>query len=152
MILLIGCKCSKNPIFKDLYFGMSYDEVSSKGFCNDTKTEENSYSTYKSQYSDFAGLHYDYANLHFKDNKLAKVSFYFSTKEASKQQEFSKNITNYLTERYGKPQEVGKCVAWRDDNNTYIVYYHCDMDSSYCITYINELAIFDNKLNKKIAF
>lgn len=149
MVLLIGCKSPKRAIFKDLYFGMSYDEVLSKGFCCGTETEENGYSIYKSKFSDFAGLHYNSAKLYFNDNKLAKISFYFSTEDALKQREFSKDITNYLTERYGNPQDVNKCVAWKDGNNTYIVYYHSDMDSSYRMTYINELAIFDNKLNKR---
>ena len=111
MVLLIGCKSTKSPIFKDLYLGMSYDEVLSKGFCGNRATEENGYSTYKSNFSDFAGLHYNSAKLHFKNNKLAKISFYFSTEDASKQQDFSKSITNYLTDRYGKPQDVNKCVA-----------------------------------------
>ena len=149
MVLLIGCKSTKSPIFKDLYLGMSYDEVLSKGFCGNRATEENGYSTYKSNFSDFAGLHYNSAKLHFKNNKLAKISFYFSTEDASKQQDFSKSIANYLTDRYGKPQDVNKCVAWKDESYTYIVYYYSEMDSSYRITYINELAIFDNELNAK---
>ncbi len=79
MILLIGCNSPRTPVFKDLYFGMSYDEVLSKGFCLGTETEENGYSTYECKYSDFAGLHYNSAKLYFKNNQLAKISFYFST-------------------------------------------------------------------------
>lgn len=40
MVLLIGCKSTKSPIFKDLYLGMSYDEVLSKGFCGNRATEK----------------------------------------------------------------------------------------------------------------
>nr|WP_288695557.1 hypothetical protein [uncultured Prevotella sp.] len=153
VLLLIGCGLKriqpKSHIYKDLSFGMSYEEVSSKGYCVGQQAEEDGYSTYKCKFSDYAGLQYKEAKLCFKENRLAKISFYFSTEDALEQQDFSKTITNYLTENYGPSQEVKNCVGWKDDDNTFIVYYHSDVDSSFRVTYVNELAIFSNELNEK---
>lgn len=160
ILLLVGCIPKKaqpdnfinpteNHIYKDLSFGMSYEKISSKGYCVGQKIEEDGYTAYMCRFSDYAGLQYKEAKLYFKENKLAKISFYFSTEDALEQQNFSRTITNYLTENYGPSREVNKCVGWKDDNNTFIVYYHSDVDSSYRVTYVNELAIFSNELNQK---
>lgn len=147
-ILFIGCTSSKSPVFRDVYFGMSHNDIAKKGICDSVEEfEEDGYSSYKCKYSDFAYLHYNSAKLHFKKNKLAKINFYFSTEDPEKQQKFSKSIINYLTKKYGKPRDVNNCMGWQDDNNIYIVYIHCE-GSLYCPIYINELAIFDKDLNK----
>ena len=92
MILLIGCNSPKTPIFKDLYFGMSYDEVLSKGFCSGTETEENGYSTYECTFSDFAGLHYNSAKLHFKNNKFSQNLFLFFQQKTHQNKGISLNL------------------------------------------------------------
>lgn len=79
VLLLIGCGLKriqpKSHIYKDLSFGMSYEEVSSKGYCVGQQAEEDGYSTYKCKFSDYAGLQYKEAKLCFKENRLAKFLF-----------------------------------------------------------------------------
>jgi len=60
VLLLIGCGLKriqpKSHIYKDLSFGMSYEEVSSKGYCVGQQAEEDGYSTYKCKFSDMQGF------------------------------------------------------------------------------------------------
>jgi hypothetical protein len=150
VLLLVGCSLKEEPIYKDLSFGMSLEEVQSLGYCMQGEFMEEGYVTYFCTESDFEDLQYDTAKLHFKDNKLAKISFYKSTYSGNEQREFSRKIRDYLVSKYGQEKEVGKCLGWKDDKNTFIVYPHCNLTGKDMqLIYINELAIFSNKLNPR---
>lgn len=149
--LLCGCSSGSNDTtaYKDLKFGMTLDEVRSKGFCSDTHPiTKDGMLNYKCSTSDFAGCQYEKAELIFKNNKLVKVYFFNSTSDPEKQKEISKKVTNYLTSNFGPSRNINKCEGWKDKNRTFILYIHSNVEENMKSTYINELAIFSNDLYK----
>lgn len=149
--LLCGCSFGSDDTtaYKDLKFGMTLDEVRSKGFCSDTHPiSKDGMLNYKCSTSDFAGCQYEKAELSFKNNKLVKVYFLNSTSDPERQKEISKKVTNYLTSNFGLSESINKCEDWKDEKRTFILYIHSNVDKNMKSTYINELAIFSNDLHK----
>lgn len=146
LLLCTSCGSGDATAYKDLLFGMSLEEVQSRGYCTGDKTlSEEGLDSYQCIYSDFAGCNYEKCELIFQDNKLAKVHFYNSTIDAERQRDISKKVTDYLTSKFGPAKAVNKCDGWKDEKRTYILYIHVD-DATHM--YINELAIFGNDYYK----
>lgn len=152
-IVYLFCSCSlgsgDTTAYKDLNFGMTLEEVRSKGFCSDEQPiSKDGMLTYKCLYSDFADCQYEKAELGFQDNKLVKVYFFNSTSDPEKQREMSQKVTDYLTSKFGPSRTVNKCEGWKDEKRTFILYIHSDIDANMKSSYINELAIYSNDLHK----
>lgn len=150
LAILTSCSSGDDTAYKDLKFGMTLEEVKAKGYCYDEKTiSEEGMDTYQCKYSDFAGVSFEKAELSFRDNKLAKVRFINTTTDASKQQEISKKVHDYLTSTYGQPKSVGKYDGWKDEKSTFLMRYGSDFDENMKLTYFNELAICSNDYYKE---
>lgn len=148
--LLSGCSSGDNTAYKDLTFGMTLEDVRSKGYLADNNpVSSEDMISYRCAYSDFAGCQYEKAELNFQNDKLVRVYFYNSTLDPEVQKEFSRKVTDYLTSLFGPSKLVNKCDGWRDEKRTYILYVHSDFDDNMNLKYINELAIYSNDLYNK---
>ena len=91
LLLLASCDTGDATAYKDLVFGMTLEEVQTKGFCSGEKSmSEDGLDSYRCMYSDFAGCNYEKCELVFQDNKLAKIHFYNSTIDAERQRDIFK--------------------------------------------------------------
>lgn len=144
-----SCDIGDATAYKDLVFGMSLEEVQTKGYCTGEKSiTEDGLDSYRCVYTDFAGVTYEKCELIFQNNKLVKVHFYNSTFDPVYQKKISKKITDYLTSKFGPAKVVNKCDGWKDDKRTFILYIHIDDATYSTLLYVNELAIFGNDYYK----
>lgn len=149
--ILSSCD-SDATAYRELIFGMSLEEVKAKGYiASDEKTiSEEGMDTYQCKYSDYAGVHYDKAELSFRGDKLAKVLFVKSTKDADEQQATSKKVNDFLTSKYGQAKETGKYYGWKAPKHVFLQYVHVEIGEDYTSTYVNELAICSTDYYKEI--